>query len=67
MARTIENIEKEIAQLPQDQLRKFRVWYEQFDSDVWDKQIEADAASGKLDNLAETAIADHKAGESKKL
>ena len=67
MARTIENIEKEIAQLPQDQLRQFRVWYEQFDSDVWDKQIEADAVSGKLDDLAETAIADHKAGGSKKL
>ncbi len=67
MARTIENIEKEIAQLPQDQLRQFREWYEQFDSDVWDKQIESDAASGKLDGLAGTAIADHKAGKSKKL
>jgi len=67
MARTIENIEKEIEQLPQDQLREFRVWYEQFDSDAWDKQIEADAVNGKLDNFAEIAIADHKAGRSKKL
>ncbi len=67
MARTIENIEKEIAQLPQDQLRQFRVWYEQFDSDAWDKQIEADATNGKLDTLAENAISDHNAGGSKKL
>ena len=67
MARTIENIEKEIEQLPQDQLRKFRVWYEQFDSDAWDKQIEADAVNGKLDTFAEIAIDDHKAGRSKKL
>jgi len=58
MARTVEDIEKEIIQLPQDQLRKFRAWYEKFDADKWDKQIEADVAGGKLDALA---------GKSKKL
>ncbi len=67
MARTVEDIEKEIARLPQDQLRKFRAWYEKFDADKWDAQIETDVADGKLDALAEKAIADHKAGKSKKL
>ncbi len=67
MSRALEDIEKAITQLPQDQLRRFRDWYEKFDSDKWDEQMEKDAAAGKLDVLAETAIADHKAGKSKEL
>jgi hypothetical protein len=67
MARKIEEIEKEIAQLPQDQLREFRAWYESFDLTAWDEQINKDAALGKLDALANAAISEHKAGKSKKL
>ncbi|MCU7935949.1 MAG: hypothetical protein KZQ99_13885 [Candidatus Thiodiazotropha sp. (ex Dulcina madagascariensis)] len=67
MARTVEDIEKAIVQLPQDQLRRFRAWYEKFDSDVWNEQIEKDAAAGKLDTLADAAIADHKAGKTKSI
>ena len=67
MARKIEDIEKAIAQLPEEQLRQFRAWYESFDSDAWDEQIEKDVAAGKLDSLADAAIADHKAGNSKEL
>ena len=67
MGITVEELEKLIAQLPQDQLRKFRAWYEKFDSDAWDEQIEKDAAGGKLDVLAEAAVAEHQAGRSKRL
>ena len=67
MSRTIEDIEKAIIQLPQDQLREFRSWYEKYDSEAWDEQIERDAAEGKLDALSEAAIADHEAGKSKKI
>ncbi len=67
MARTLKEIEQAIAQLPKDQLAEFRAWYEKFDSDAWDRQIEEDIAAGKLDALADAAIADHKAGRTKKL
>ena len=67
MPLTVEDIEKAITQLPKEHLRNFRAWYEKFDSDAWDKQIEDDVAEGKLDALAESAISDHKAGKSKKL
>ena len=67
MGIAIEEIENEIINLPQDQLRKFRAWYEAFDSNAWDKQIEYDIATSKLDVLADVAIADHKAGRSTKL
>jgi len=63
----IEEIENEIVNLPQDQLRKFRAWYESFDSKAWDEQIEHDVMTGKLDALANAAIADHEAGKSTKL
>ncbi|WP_198243719.1 hypothetical protein [methane-oxidizing endosymbiont of Gigantopelta aegis] len=65
--KTVEEVEKAVTQLPADQLRKFRAWYEKFDAETWDKQIEQDILSGKLDKLAEAAIADHKSGKSKKL
>ena len=67
MSMTVEDIENAITQLPQNQLRQFRGWYEKFDRDSWDEQIEKDAVAGKLDALAEAAIADHKAGKSKKI
>lgn len=67
MARTVEEIEEAVSVLPPDQLREFRAWYEEFDSEAWDQQIERDANSGRLDALAEAAIADHKAGRSKRL
>jgi len=56
-----------VAQLPPKQLRRFRAWYEKFDADAWDEQIEEDNFSGKLDTLAEAAIADHKAGKTRQL
>ncbi|OED36513.1 hypothetical protein AB833_28125 [Chromatiales bacterium (ex Bugula neritina AB1)] len=67
MARKVEEIEKEIQQLSPDQLRQFRAWYEKFDSDKWDEQIERDAQSGKLDEIAIQALQDHKAQKTRKL
>jgi len=67
MATTLESLEREVAQLPQSQLRKFRAWYEKFDADKWDEQIEKDVKLGKLDNLADGAISEHLAGKSKEL
>jgi len=67
MARKVEEIEKEIQQLSPEQLRQFRAWYEEFDSDAWDKQIEQDALNGKLDDLASQALKDHETDKTKKL
>lgn len=67
MARTVEDIEKIITQLPQDQLCQFRAWYEKFDAQAWDEQIEKDAAAGRFDALAEAAVADYKAGKTRPL
>jgi hypothetical protein len=38
-----------------------------FDAAAWDRQWEDDAGAGKLDGLAEKALADHRAGRSREL
>jgi hypothetical protein len=64
---TAEDIEKAIEQLPPQELARFRAWFEAFDSDQFDAAIERDARAGKLDALAEEAIAAHRAGKSRDL
>ena len=59
---TLFELEKEVAKLPPDQLAKFIRWVRELESDLWDKQIEADVAAGRLDDLAAEAIAEDEAG-----
>tara|TARA_B100002049_G_scaffold215313_1_gene180604 strand:+ start:337 stop:537 length:201 start_codon:yes stop_codon:yes gene_type:complete len=63
----VEEIEKAVKNLPASELRRFREWFDAFDAETWDAQIEADVASGKLDALADAAIADHDSGKTKPL
>ncbi len=58
----IDQIEKEVQGLKPDELRAFRKWFWDFDAEVWDRQFEKDAQSGKLDSLAETALKSFKSG-----
>ena len=64
---TIQEIEKAIKQLPKEDLDSFREWFEKFDAAAWDKQLEADVKAGKLDKLANKAIADYHAGKCKEI
>jgi hypothetical protein len=64
---TVEDIEKAIAKLPPDQLAQFRVWFEEFDSALFDQKIRRDAVSGKLDRLAEQTIDDLRKGRAREL
>lgn len=59
---TVADLEMAVAKLPGEELSEFRRWFVQFDSDAWDREIEADAAAGRLDKLAEQAISDFHAG-----
>ncbi len=60
-------LEQAVSQLPSKELARFRKWFEEFDVKIWDRQFEEDAKSGKLDQLANQAIADFRAGKYKKL
>lgn len=63
----IEFIEKEVSQLSLSELGAFREWFFEFDAEAWDKQIELDAKSGKLNSLAENALKDFQSGKSTEL
>jgi hypothetical protein len=61
---TITEIENAVRQLPPGDLATFRDWFAQFD---WDRQIEQDAAAGRLDALAAEALDDLQQGRCKDL
>ena len=63
----VENIEQEVQNLTPSELSAFRRWFLEFDAQIWDRQIEEDARKGKLDKLAEEALAAHRTGKSKEL
>lgn len=56
----VESIEKEIAALDEQELARFRDWFVRFDVNAWDHQFEQDVAGGKLDALADKALAAHR-------
>ena len=56
----VEQIERAIKALSPDELEQ--LWFADFDAVHWDRQLEADVASGRLDKLAERALAEHAAG-----
>jgi len=59
----IEEIEHAVDSLPVEEYRKFRRWFFERDWLVWDNQIEADSASGKLDFLIKEAAEENKRGK----
>jgi len=64
---TVQEIERAVTHLSPKQLTRFRNWFEEFDAKLWGAQFERDAKAGKLDEMARQAIADFRAGKSKKL
>lgn len=56
----VKAIEEAVQALPPSALAEFRQWFAEFDSAAWDRQIEADAGSGKLDALLAEAEEDYK-------
>jgi hypothetical protein len=59
---TIEDIENAVAKLPPDQFAKFRDWFEALDGARLDAKIERDAKAGRLDSLADQALAEFRQG-----
>jgi hypothetical protein len=65
--RTVKELQAAVSRLSPQELARFREWFEEFEAKMWDEQFENDVKSGKLDHLAEQAIADLRAGNCKEL
>ncbi len=64
---TITEIEKAITQLSPQDFNHLLGWIEEFEAQQWDAQIERDAATGKLDKIAEQAFKDYQIGKAREL
>ena len=63
----LEQIEKSIAALDDDDLKKLAAWFDELRWERWDRQFEEDVKAGKLDRLADEALADLRAGRTRSL
>jgi hypothetical protein len=62
----VEALEEAIEKLSHEEFAELRNWLLERDWENWDRQIERDAASGKLDHIFEEAREAHRQGKSTK-
>jgi hypothetical protein len=63
----VEVIEQQIEALSPKELSAFRRWFASFDAKAWDRELEDDASSGRLDQLADEALGEHRDGKTSNL
>jgi hypothetical protein len=59
---SVEDIEQAISQLSPAEYARFVEWFRERDQQVWDDQMDRDAAAGKLDFIRQEAREARKAG-----
>ena len=59
----VKEIETAIARLPPSQVAELAKWFEEFQAQVWDAQIEHDVETGRLDTLLEEAEKEFDTGQ----
>jgi hypothetical protein len=64
---TIEQIKTTILKLVPEEFQRLKQWFADVDYQRWDRQLEQDVTDGKLDALAEEAIAEFKAGQCREI
>ena len=64
---TVEAITAAIAELPPEEVARIREWLNERDEAEWDAQIERDEHAGRLDALADRALAEYRAGRTRPL
>jgi hypothetical protein len=59
---SIAEIESAIVQLPRRELAELIAWLRQYETEIWDRQIEDDLNAGRLDRLLSEVDVEHEAG-----
>ena len=59
---SLQELERAVTDLSPGDLDAFSRWFEEYLADAWDRQIEVDAAAGRLDVAARKADDDFEAG-----
>jgi hypothetical protein len=63
----VKAIEEEVEKLSPDELSELRDWILERDWERWDRQIERDAAEGRLEPLFERALEAQRQGKSREV
>jgi hypothetical protein len=64
---TVAEIESALRQFPVKEAWEVAGWLQTYLAEKWDRQIDADSDAGRLDRLADQALADYRAGKTKPL
>lgn len=64
---SIQELEQAVVRLNPAELSEFGQWFEEFQQDLWDKQIADDSRNGRLDALIQQANRDFESGLCKKI
>jgi len=59
---TVQEIERAIEQLPREEAFLLADWISSRISKEWDQEIEEDIKAGRLDQLAQEAVSEYRAG-----
>ena len=62
-----QELKMTVSKLPPDELLQFSEWFEEFMADQWDRKIEADILSGRLDAAGKNADTEFITGRTKPL
>lgn len=63
----VKVIESQVSEFTPEELAVFRQWFQNFDSELWDRKIEEDAKAGRFDALANEALDQHRRGKTSDL
>lgn len=67
LAMQIEEIIKNIKQLPEKDLKALIEWIDDYTQQMWDEELKRDIEEGKLNKLAKQALKDYEEGKYKEL
>lgn len=56
---SVKEIEKAIESLPKNEIAELSAWFEKFEAELWDDEIEKDVENGRFADLFAEAAADH--------
>jgi hypothetical protein len=62
---TVEDIEKAIEKRGAREFDRLREWFDEYQAARFDEEIARDAEAGKLDRLADAAVADFRKGRAR--
>jgi hypothetical protein len=48
---SVEELEFAIQKLPADEFKRLASWFAEYEAEQWDRQIEADQRTGRLDHV----------------